>query len=195
MGLEDMDREFCLIICNGVLHHLSDPARGWNIITDMLAPGGYMNIGVYSKKGRHVVNRIRNYLGTPDNNVSPDTIRKTRRLIIRGAIYAERSEKADLCRRIVAFRDFYSLSQCRFLLFDLPEHLFSIPELKHILTSHNLRFSSFYRIPPARLAQYREMFPEDTESADLDNWHKFETDYPDTFHEMYNFWCQKDVPQ
>jgi len=42
--------------------------------------------------------------------------------------------------------------------------------------------------------QYRQHFPDDADDAlqtDLDRWHIFETENPDTFSTMYLFWVQK----
>ncbi len=47
-------REECfdVIICSGVLHHTSDPFGGFKQLTSLLAPGGYIIVGLYNKYGR-----------------------------------------------------------------------------------------------------------------------------------------------
>jgi len=40
-------------------------------------------------------------------------------------------------------------------------------------------------------ARYRARFPDDPAQSDLDRWHRFETDRPDTFVLMYQFWVRK----
>ena len=45
-------RLFDLIICNGVLHHTSDPFAGFVSISELLKPGGFIVIGLYNKFGR-----------------------------------------------------------------------------------------------------------------------------------------------
>lgn len=44
--------EFDLINCVGVLHHLPDPIRGIQALSQKLAPGGLLHIFVYSELGR-----------------------------------------------------------------------------------------------------------------------------------------------
>jgi SAM-dependent methyltransferase len=47
-----LDGEFDLINCVGVLHHLPDPIRGIKALAAKLAPGGLMHIFVYAELGR-----------------------------------------------------------------------------------------------------------------------------------------------
>jgi SAM-dependent methyltransferase len=49
---EQLDGEFDLINCVGVLHHLPDPIRGIQSLAPKLAPGGLMHIFVYAELGR-----------------------------------------------------------------------------------------------------------------------------------------------
>jgi len=49
---QQLDREFDLINCVGVLHHLPDPIRGIQSLAAKLAPGGLMHIFVYAELGR-----------------------------------------------------------------------------------------------------------------------------------------------
>lgn len=50
--VEQLPGEFDLINCVGVLHHLSDPIRGIQVLAKKLAPGGLMHIFVYGELGR-----------------------------------------------------------------------------------------------------------------------------------------------
>jgi len=49
---DQLDGEFDLINCVGVLHHLPDPMRGIQSLAGKLAPGGLMHIFVYAELGR-----------------------------------------------------------------------------------------------------------------------------------------------
>ena len=49
---EQLEGEFDLINCVGVLHHLPDPIRGIQSLAAKLAPGGLMHIFVYAELGR-----------------------------------------------------------------------------------------------------------------------------------------------
>lgn len=43
---------FDLVVCNGVLHHTSDPEGGFAGLADLAKPGGYVVIGLYHRYGR-----------------------------------------------------------------------------------------------------------------------------------------------
>jgi SAM-dependent methyltransferase len=46
------EESFPLVICNGVLHHTSDPFWGFQSISKLVKKGGYIIIGLYNKYGR-----------------------------------------------------------------------------------------------------------------------------------------------
>ncbi len=44
--------QFDVVLCNGVLHHTSDPYGGFKSISKLVKPGGYIVIGLYNTYGR-----------------------------------------------------------------------------------------------------------------------------------------------
>ncbi len=44
--------QFDVVLCNGVLHHTSDPAGGFRSLVPLVRPGGYIIIGLYNTYGR-----------------------------------------------------------------------------------------------------------------------------------------------
>lgn len=55
------DESFPLVICNGVLHHTSDPFLGFRSIARLVKKGGYIVLGLYNKYGR-VLTDIQRFL-------------------------------------------------------------------------------------------------------------------------------------
>jgi hypothetical protein len=65
--------------------------------------------------------------------------------------------------------------------------------LAHIgvfLRDNGLAFLGF-DLPPGILHAYRKRFTGDPAGTNLNDWQAFESDNPDTFLGMYNFWIQK----
>ncbi|MFH1559945.1 MAG: methyltransferase domain-containing protein [Chloroflexota bacterium] len=52
---------FDVVICNGVLHHTSDPFLGFQSISRLVKPGGFVMVGFYNTFGR-IPTKIRKYV-------------------------------------------------------------------------------------------------------------------------------------
>jgi 2-polyprenyl-3-methyl-5-hydroxy-6-metoxy-1,4-benzoquinol methylase len=48
--------QFDVVLCNGVLHHTSDPLGGFRALVPLVRPGGHIIIGLYNKYGRLATN-------------------------------------------------------------------------------------------------------------------------------------------
>ncbi|HJU77046.1 MAG TPA: hypothetical protein VJ597_03850, partial [Sphingomicrobium sp.] len=70
------------------------------------------------------------------------------------------------------------------------EHCLTLPQIKDFLEAQDLDFLGFSLRPEVR-GRYSQMFPDDPSQTNLDCWHVFETQHPDTFLGMYEFWIQK----
>jgi SAM-dependent methyltransferase len=182
LGLSGIEERFDLVECSGVLHHLADPFEGWRILAGLRKPGGLMRIGLYSQIGRRAVVRARELIAAEGFTADAAGIRACR-----AAIRARAGD--ELFARIARSEDFYSMSGCRDLLFHVQEHRFSLPQIKAMLERLGLSVVEF-EFPDSgeTLARYRGRFPQDPGALDLDNWHRLEQEFPDTFARMYQFW-------
>jgi len=100
-------------------------------------------------------------------------------------------DESDPKRSVTGIQDFYSLSECRDLLFHVQETCYTLAEIREMLDSAGLEFIGFEFMDPAVRKRYRSRYAADVSLANLDNWQRFEQEFPDTFIEMYNFWCRK----
>jgi hypothetical protein len=88
--------------------------------------------------------------------------------------------------------DFFSLSDCRDLLFHVHERQLTIPQLKDFIAQLGLTFVGFEFSPFEAHLHYRNVFARNGWSiGDLDRWDAFERANPDLFAGMYVFWVQK----
>jgi SAM-dependent methyltransferase len=67
-----LEGEFDLINCVGVLHHLPDPIRGIKALASKLAPGGLLHIFVYAELGRWEIQLMQKAIGLLQQNSSLD---------------------------------------------------------------------------------------------------------------------------
>jgi len=182
LALIDSERRFDMIDCGGVLHHMREPMLGWRILRDLLKPGGVMKIGLYSELARADFVRLGAELDASGDNLA-DHIREFRYEVF------SLPDDAPL-KRIVTLHDFYTLSECRDLLFHVEEHRFTLTEISRCLDELGLEFMGFEMRNRAAVDRYLARFPEDPGAANLENWHQFETENPDIFIGMYQFWVK-----
>jgi len=183
LELGGLERRFGLIECAGVLHHMADPVAGWRVLSELLAPGGAMVIGLYSEKARAPIVAARERIAALGLEGNVEGIRTFRRRLLAG------QEKA--LEVLLDWPDFYSVSGCRDLLFHVQEHRFTLPRIKTILSEFDLEFLGFENNDPDFWRRYREFAPRDRAATDLDAWDRLEEAHPETFGGMYQFWCRR----
>jgi 2-polyprenyl-3-methyl-5-hydroxy-6-metoxy-1,4-benzoquinol methylase len=183
LQLATLGRTFDRIECVGVLHHLAEPTAGWRVLLSLLRPDGVMRIGLYSEAARQSIVQARTLSAQRGYRATPDDIRRFRQEIMR--------DSDPRWKLIKSFRDFYSMSGCRDLLFNVMEHRFSIPQIAAFLNDNDLSLLEleFERDSPV-VERFRERFP-DSALTNLANWHAFELSNPQTFSGMYLFWCAR----
>jgi tetratricopeptide (TPR) repeat protein/SAM-dependent methyltransferase len=183
LKLGSLGRTFDVVDSSGVLHHLADPRAGWRVLLSLLRPNGVMRLGLYSALGRQDIDAVRQHLMQQGYTPSPTDIRRARRHL---ATFPEGTPQ----KTISEASDFFSLSECRDLVFHVQERSFTLPEIKEFLSSENLTFLGF-ETSGAVSRLYAQKFPADAAMADLDRWHAVETENPRIFFNMYQFWVQK----
>jgi len=186
MELATIERQFDLIECSGVLHHLGDPLAGWQVLTDLLRSNGLMKIALYSEFARQDIVQARSLIAEKAYGASPEEIRQCRQDIIAMA------EDGNIqMARLSRSRDFFSLSDCRDLIFHVQEHRFTLPQIKQALKTLNLEFLGFEMHSQATLGEFKQANPDRSALISLEKWHEFEREHPNTFRAMYQFWCRK----
>ena len=182
LKLGAIGRSFDVIESLGVLHHLADPLAGWRVLVSLLRPGGLMHLGLYSARARSGVIAARQFIAERGYSGVAADIRTCRQELI--------EMKDDSLAEVVSASDFFGTSTCRDLLFHVQEHRFTLPLLKQYLAELGLRFIGFELDAPVR-AQYAARFPQDRSMTNLDNWDIFESENPNAFANMYQFYAQK----
>ncbi|GAB4227066.1 MAG: hypothetical protein Kow0032_05640 [Methyloligellaceae bacterium] len=183
LKLGDLGRSFDIIESSGVLHHMEDPDAGLKALIRLLKPGGYMKLGLYSEAARADVVAIREMVAGEAVDLTARGLGAFRRdLFLR---------KPDIHARLGKLRDFYSTSELRDLLFHVQEHRYTMSGLANLIFGNGLEFLGFLFSMEEPKLRYQEMFPEDPDCLNLENWQKLEEAEPLTFVGMYQFWCRK----
>ena len=183
LELDTIGRTFDRIESVGVLHHLAEPKTGWRVLLSLLRPGGEMRVGLYSEAARRPIVEARAHIAERDYRATAEDIRKCRQEIIR---------EARRWKMLIGARDFYSMSGCRDLLFNVMEHRFTISEIAAFLNDNGLSFLGFeFFDDPSIIERFQKQFRGPAALNNLDQWAAFEADNPETFWGMYLFILRK----
>jgi SAM-dependent methyltransferase len=175
-----LEKRFDLIEALGVLHHMADPFAGWQILLGLLKPGGTMKIGLYSSVARRTLSRARAELAVLGLAPTAKGIRAARAHLRAHPGFTGVTERPD----------FFTLSNCRDLLFHGQERSVTLMDISTFLHGRGLAMLGF-DLDEAALAHYRARFPQDPQGTDLGNWARFEAAHPTIFDGMYQFWVQR----
>jgi tetratricopeptide (TPR) repeat protein/SAM-dependent methyltransferase len=175
-------RSFDFIDSSGVLHHMADPWAGWKILLSLLRPGGVMQVGLYSELARQNVVAVRALIAERGFAPNPDGIRRCREYIM--------AADDPLLKSVTQWGDFFTIGECRDLLFHVQEHRITLPQIKAFLAANDVEFAGF--LPePTIMRRFTARFPDRAALLDLDCWHSLETEVPGLFAGMYQFWVRK----
>jgi tetratricopeptide (TPR) repeat protein/2-polyprenyl-3-methyl-5-hydroxy-6-metoxy-1,4-benzoquinol methylase len=183
LKLGALGRSFDLIESVGVLHHLAQPFEGWRALLPLLRPGGFMRLGFYSELARRHIVRAQAYVAAQGYGSTANDIRRCRQDLLN-------SGKAQEFGGALTTADFFSISSCRDLLFHVQERRLTLVAIDEFIRENKLLFLGF-EIESDVVEAYRTRFPDDQAATDLGNWQIFETENPDTFFGMYQFWVQR----
>ncbi len=185
LEIKNLGKKFDIIECVGTLHHMEKPILGLEALLNLLKTNGFLKIGLYSKIAREPIINFRKNLLNKKSKKKIDNIMFLRKEII------ENRANDKYFKKITNSKDFYSRSNLRDLLFHIHEHQFTIGEIKEIVENYKLEFLNFIITDPLIKLKYLKNFPDDVMQNSLNNWEKFETDNPNIFNGMYQFWLKK----
>lgn len=181
---DQIGRKFDLVESIGVLHHLEQPALGFRKLVEVLKPGGFMRLALYSRAARSYIRAGREFVGSRGYEATTAGIRQCRADLI--ALQGK-----EPAAEIVKDFDFYSASGCRDLIMHVQEHQYDLNELRHMIEAEGMTLLGFTNMPGQIRRAYTRRFPSDPEMSDWDKLRTFEADNEDAFSGMYGFWLHK----
>lgn len=185
LDLADLDDRFDLVESFGVLHHMREPLAGLRVLADLLAPGGLLFLGLYSKIARASVVAGRELIAELALPPTPAGVRAGRRAIMTSR------ERLELSPLLSPASDFWTLSECRDMIFQVEEHRFTLLEIGSMLESCGLEFLGLELARPFDRARFVAEHREPAAARSLAAWHAFETRHPDTFGDTYRIWTKR----
>ena len=182
LNLNLLEESFDLIESFGVIHHMQEPARGLKVLRDVLKPGGFMRIGLYSTIARTGVVAARKVIAERGYAPQVNDIRAFRRHIL---------STPDLAPGLGVLKspasDFWTTSDCRDLVFHTEEHHFTLLEIASMAARLGLIFLGLETSAADRLRFAAENL-DPAAVRTLSAWHAFEMRHPETFGDTYRLW-------
>jgi len=140
-----------------------------------------MKIGLYSELARQHIVKMRQEISKAGIGSSDAAMKSFRKTVM--------TSDQNHHKQILNFRDFYSLSELKDLLFHVQEHRFTIPQIQDCLSELGLKFCGFEL---AKIVSHFKLANTNTDDPyNLDKWEAYEEANPRAFAGMYQFWCQK----
>jgi len=183
LGLPGKIGPFDYVASTGVIHHMESPKAGWDVLTGLLKPGGLLRVGLYSRKSRESLYAAHEVIAAKGFTSSADDIRRFRREC------KNLLKKKDYLR-VIGYADFYSLSECRDLLFHAHEQDFELPKIEEWIKQSGMKFLGFNASADV-IADYKSKNPQDPGAINLKLWAEYEEDHPEAFTGMYTLWLRK----
>lgn len=140
--VRELGKQFDLIVCTGVLHHLADPDAGLAALREVLAPGGAMHLMVYAPYGRrgiYVLQEFCRRLGLTANDTDIRDLVSALRLLPAG------HPLETLLRHAPDFRDAAALADA---LLHPRDRAYSVPEALRFVQDAGLAFGRWIRQAP-----------------------------------------------
>ena len=176
---------FDVIECSGVLHHMEDPEQGLQSLSNLLSPTGVMKIALYSETARKQVITFRELIAKNKQQSGQDLDQRLlRQALLMNQIPGDWDE-------IVNSHDFYSMSNCRDLIFHEQEHQFTPHKISNLLVNNQLDFIGMLPSTNARNVFEQKIGNLSGNNNTLDNWDQAEQSQHDIFDGMYQFYCRK----
>jgi len=153
------------------------------VLLSLLRPHGLMKLGFYSELARRDIVRVRNLISKEGISSTSQEIRGYRKNLLR-------LKDFENYGFATSSSDFFSTSACRDLLFHVQEHRMNLKILADFFKDHDLNFLGF-NLSSSVIRAYKNRFPNDPSATNLDQWHIYEQENPNTFIGMYQLWIQK----
>src|ERR1700678_2624743 len=167
----DMRGEFEVIEAVGVLHHMDDPLAGLQALIRALKPGGFLKLGLYSRRTRAILQAAKELILARQIGRSSGELRMVRHEIIQ--------DTTGQMKGPIEASDFFYMSGFRDMLCHAHEVAFTPAELKTLLEDTGTTLLGYRGINKEARADYVKRFPEDPYMRNFDLVDAYESDHPE----------------
>ena len=141
-GAGELERQFDLIVCTGVLHHLADPDAGLRALRSVLKPGGVIYLMVYAPYGRTGVYMLQDYCRRLGIGSSEPEIQELM------TVLKALPQQHPLAAVLRGSRDAANADAIADALLNPRDRSYSVPQLFDLIEGNGLSFRRWYSQAP-----------------------------------------------
>jgi SAM-dependent methyltransferase len=170
----ELDQEFDLVVCTGVLHHLADPEVGLRALRSVLKKDGAMYLMLYAPYGRTGVSMMQEYCRRLGIGTSPQEVNDLT------AVLKAMPQHHPILAMLRGARDAANAEALLDALLNPRDRTYSVPQLFELLDRNDLRLSRWYlqaayspycgAIATTPHVQKLAALPEREQFAELELW-------------------------
>jgi SAM-dependent methyltransferase len=138
----ELEQQFDLIVCTGVLHHLADPDAGLRALRSVLKPDCVMYLMVYAPYGRTGVYMLQDYCRRLGVGSSDSEIRELM------TVLKALPQQHPLAAVLRGSRDAATADAIADALLNPRDRAYSVPQLFDFIEGNGLTFRRWYRQAP-----------------------------------------------
>ncbi len=181
MDIDQLNIQFDFIDCMGVLSHIAKPQKALEMFINQLSVQGILRFNLYSELARRTIRKSVNYIQEKQYSESDEVIRSLRHDLI----------KIDGFEKLIELKDYYYMSGVRDMLFHRYENHYDLIEIKNMLGQLNSQLLGLELTDKTIYQEFSKQYQTQSLFENLNRWHDFEQQYPDTFKNDYVVWLQK----
>ena len=137
-SVADLDQQFDMIVCTGVLHHLVDPDAGLRALRSMLRPDGAMYLMLYAPYGRIGVHMLQEYCRKLGIGTSPEEVNDLT------AVLQQLPQHHPLVAMLRGSRESLNAEALIDALLNPRDRAYSVAQLFEFIERHDLEFGRWY---------------------------------------------------
>jgi len=181
--LPELKEKFNIIECSGVLHHIRYYKKALTNLLSNLKPNGLIKISLYSRRTREPVIQVRKVFKQGETQLDRHKIQVVRHAIMQSDLIEKKTG-------ITQSDDFYSMSGTVDMLFHEYEKYYTPLSIKQLCQEFNLTWLGFSNLSHKTKSDFMSFHADKADLLNLKQWDEFEEEYPHTFANMFQFYCQ-----
>ncbi len=185
LELDALNKQFDVVECGGVIHHMPEIEKAIQSLADSMKPGGWMKLATYDYYKRDQIREAWDYVKNHGYGSDKNELKRLRYDWLRNP------PENEMLRQLTRQWDFYSLSNCNGLLFHFGEHQLRLTTLGEMIDKIGLMFEGLVVQNAAEWNKLNHQEPLISDRHSYAEWEEVQKKHPTLFHHMHIMYLSK----